>query len=476
MSEEKPQGVTSALRNWIKALLTSVVGLVSGAFIMYLTPVVNNAIKPAKPVANFAAQATGLTVNFNNRSTGGVQGWWDYGDGSALEPFDPKIENVKHVFAKPGAYSVKLSLQNLLGDDSERTATVTIDADVDPTPSIDLFQVESFDKREVAPAIYKLQSKVKNASFCILSSGDERPTEVIDAAAGSERYISFEKAGTYTIRLAAISGKQLVEKTQTVRVGAGDSNDPMAKLLVSYQAIRVNRSPPKDWHIHCGWQADATGSTSAFRKERLAEPGSKIVSAELTNKDDNNATVRNLSLVIAPDKSKITLTGELVRQAGVPTAPHFLAQVQVVTESRSAPQTINRGSIAMTVKLNSTTKLPLHALGDGWEIVRTDMKVQLWDGANKSWEGNGAVSGARVMLKNQNCLVTTIPQKDGVLLKIEAPSASPGLGPIELPAPVALPAPLVSPAPVAQPELVIPTIRKASFEYDPLRSLRPMPK
>src|SRR5712664_2822296 len=108
MSDEKPEGVKGTVGGGAKAVITSIVGLVSGAVIMYLTPVVNNAIKPAKPVANFATQATGLSVQFNNRSTGGTQGWWDFGDGTALEPFDPKLEIVNHAYSKPGTYNAKL--------------------------------------------------------------------------------------------------------------------------------------------------------------------------------------------------------------------------------------------------------------------------------------------------------------------------------------------------------------------------------
>jgi PKD repeat protein len=108
MAEEKPDGVKSVVSGWIKTLMTSLFGLMTGAVIMYLTPLVNSAIKPAKPVANFASQIDGLTVNFNNRSTGGVHGWWDFGDGTALEPFDPKVDVVKHTYAKPDSYKRSL--------------------------------------------------------------------------------------------------------------------------------------------------------------------------------------------------------------------------------------------------------------------------------------------------------------------------------------------------------------------------------
>src|ERR1019366_7906694 len=129
MGEGKSEGLKVTLAGWIKAVITSIVGLVSGAMLVYLTPVVNNVIKPSKPLANFSTQVNGLTVNFNNRSAGGVQGWWDFGDGTALEPFDPKVNNISHTYAKPGPYNVKLSLQNLIGEEEDRSGPLTIEAD-----------------------------------------------------------------------------------------------------------------------------------------------------------------------------------------------------------------------------------------------------------------------------------------------------------------------------------------------------------
>ncbi len=100
MAEEK-EGVKGTVKSWIKGLMGSFVGLASGAALMYLTPLVNNAIKPTKPVSNFAAQAVGLNVNFNNRSTGAAQGWWDFGDGSASNPSIPSSKALPTLTPRP---------------------------------------------------------------------------------------------------------------------------------------------------------------------------------------------------------------------------------------------------------------------------------------------------------------------------------------------------------------------------------------
>ena len=110
MGDEKEAGVRSKVSGWFKAGVTSVIGLFSGAVLMYGTSLVNTVIKPAKPVPNFSIQVTGSLVNVNNKSTGGTQGWWDFGDGTALEPFDPKVSNVQHTYAKPGTYKVTAKL------------------------------------------------------------------------------------------------------------------------------------------------------------------------------------------------------------------------------------------------------------------------------------------------------------------------------------------------------------------------------
>ena len=88
MAEEKPAG---KLSGWVKAMLTSVLGIMSGAALMYLTPLVNNVIKPAKPVPNFAQQTNNLTVTFNNRSTGGRPGF-----ACAGKP-DPRLAQLQRV-------------------------------------------------------------------------------------------------------------------------------------------------------------------------------------------------------------------------------------------------------------------------------------------------------------------------------------------------------------------------------------------
>src|SRR5262249_46458971 len=88
MADQAPS--QSKLKGWLKTFLGTLGGLLSGAVVMYVTPLVDKAVKPAKPIANFKFEADrqSLQVRFENLSTGG-QGWWDFGDGSPLEQVLP---------------------------------------------------------------------------------------------------------------------------------------------------------------------------------------------------------------------------------------------------------------------------------------------------------------------------------------------------------------------------------------------------
>jgi hypothetical protein len=247
--------------------------------------------------------------------------------------------------------------------------------------------------------------------------------EVIESIANQERYITFDEAGSYTIRMAAVSGKQVVEQTRTIYVGGNDGSVPMAKLLVSYEAVKVERFI-KPERIYVGWQGDTKPASVSFRRERMAETGATIQSAELVNQGAG-APVKNVKCEIAPDKSKIILTGELVRPTGPlakdGAAPHWVAELKVAQERRGPKRTINRGDVAMTVDWNSTVRIPMQPLPDGYEIVAKKVTLQLWDGPRKAWEGNKAVTNAQVTMNNKTCLVTAVPQSDSFLVSLSSP-------------------------------------------------------
>src|SRR5262245_45982003 len=115
MSEQVKSSVAGqaarAVSGWFKAIVMGVMGLAGGAAVMYFTPFVERIVKPARPLANFAYEVQGNQVTFEDRSTGS-EGFWDFGDESALEQYNPDQKKVTHTFKKPGSYAVKLVVRS----------------------------------------------------------------------------------------------------------------------------------------------------------------------------------------------------------------------------------------------------------------------------------------------------------------------------------------------------------------------------
>src|SRR5262245_52658109 len=216
MSEPAPQAKKSG--GWFKAGILGVVGLGGGIAGTYATAVVNSVVKPAKPVANFSVAAEGLTVTCQNRASGD-SGWWDFGDGTALEPFALDSQ-VTHTYTKPGTYSVKLTVRNFLADENERSVPVEIKAGPKDAlaPLITGFAVTPVGSSSMAPATFRVTGDVVNADHCVWDYGDGR-LEV--AAAGKiDRMVTFDKPGAFPLSLVAHSSTQAVKQASAVRVEA----------------------------------------------------------------------------------------------------------------------------------------------------------------------------------------------------------------------------------------------------------------
>src|SRR5262249_6687556 len=127
MADKAEESAPAKSSSWLKPVLGAMAGLLSCAIVMYLSPLLDRVVKLAKPVANFALDRQDFTVTFHNRSVGGSQGWWDFGDGSPLDPMDPRQEIITHTYANAGSYTAKLLLRNLISEESERSVTVQLE-------------------------------------------------------------------------------------------------------------------------------------------------------------------------------------------------------------------------------------------------------------------------------------------------------------------------------------------------------------
>ncbi len=416
---------SGGIGGWIKAGVTSVFGLLSGAALMYVTPLVNNAVKPPEPVANFGFQAQGLAVTFQNRSTGATDGWWDFGDGSALEQFTPGQDTIAHTFAKPGPYQVKLSLTNLFNEKTERSVTVNLDNATAVPPVIEQFDAIPLSPGMSAPAVFRLVAKVKNADTIVWTFEGSKPIEVSSETAGvQERWVTVSEPGYYTFRLAAAGAKQTVEKATAPQfVGMAQSgNPPMATVTVTYlAAVQVDRKENVPFNVMLAWNPDCKDTLCPVVAERSAVPGYQIVKAEI-NGNVRDALLRGVPTVeIAPDRSKVIVKGELVRPSGmlahIRVLPKFHVPIKVTMEKRSGatPQTFE---LPMCVNVPGQTKIPLPALSGNWQATKRQVALNLKEGDRAVWSGTDMPSNNQVQLKGRPVFVSGTLQDNQVVLTV----------------------------------------------------------
>jgi hypothetical protein len=326
------------LRGWVKGLLGAVLGLLSGAGMMYLSVVVDKVVKPARPVANFAVSADGLTVTFQNHSSG-ESGWWDFGDGSPLEPYDPAQPTVTHAYPKPGTYTARLTVRNFLMEENARAVPVDLSAAAPQQlpPSITGLQVEPVSPRAVAPATFRVRGEVRNAERVIWDLGGERP-EVTTENGPFERLVVFDKPGQFPIQLTGLTGKTAVKQAATVRVDPPATGTVSVILRVFDSGIRTDRQT--ETQTVPVPVPDEKGPKQLTRQIEC-RPGYTITEAKLGNV--TTQALKNLKVQVAADRRTAMLTGEwaALGEAGRKVAGGSNVFVPIVlTEEKAVPVTL----------------------------------------------------------------------------------------------------------------------------------------
>jgi PKD repeat protein len=320
---------------WLKAAVVGMLGLGGGAAGTYGTAFIDRVAKPTRPVANFALTADGLTVTCQNRASG-ESGWWDFGDGTALEPFDPGQPELKHSYAKPGNYTVKLTVRNFVADENDRSVPVEVSAAAtdSPAPQILGFAVQPVSPASVAPATFRVTAEVKNADNCVWDFGDGR----LEVAEGGkiDRLVAFEKPGQFPVQLVAHNGKQAAKQAAAVKVDAPKDGTLMVVLKVTDTGTRVERATRSESVTVAAPKEKA----APFSKAVAARPGYTITDAAATTASVPG--VKNLKVEVAADKKAAAVSGEW---AGDPKAVNKAVGGSDViiplrlTEERASPVT-----------------------------------------------------------------------------------------------------------------------------------------
>jgi len=359
-----------------KGVIGTLAGLLSGGAMMYLSPLVDRVIKPQKPVANFAVETAGLQLTLHNRSAGG-DGWWDFGDGSALEPANATAEGVSHAYAKPGTYTVKLALRNFVGDEAERSAQVEVGgaAPNAAPPAILTLEAIPVSPQSIAPATYRFVGTAQNAELAVWDV-DEQLEIVKDSPNQQDRIVTFDSPGHHVVQYAVLCGATSQKKTVAVDVRPAPANTLLAVLTVADSGTRVEQRTQNETLFFTP-EADA----KSFEKMLAPHHGFRVVEAKPAWKD--SASVRNVSVQVSPDRASVKVTGELLPatvKPGQSTTGMVALPVTLKVERQSAGGRKPAGSTAM-LTVPGTTTVPLPAVPADWVNAKRKATLELRYGA-----------------------------------------------------------------------------------------------
>ena len=292
------------------------------------------------------------------------------------------------------------------------------------TPTIESFKVEAI--KADAPATFRVVSQVKNADWCIWSVSDDRPMEISKDASG-ERYFTITEPGFHTVKLAAVSGgNQPVERAESVWVDVGNSAAAGATLLVTFQAAEVKRMP-KEVNVPITFPHDSKEQTFPFSVTHV-ESEYQIAGAKFLQ-PPQTTSVKDVHLTISPDKTKVVLSGELVKPGGImalqrnPAPVKWTPTVVLSLEKRLPPVVKTLEPIMANLKLPGTTVLPLPKLSKHWDVRSASLTLELRDGANVVYKGYTFPASATVNFKNEPYQFTATQGPDGIHLDMVSAKA-----------------------------------------------------
>ncbi len=360
----------SKIRGWLKAGVVGSLGLGGGAAATYTTAVIDKVVKPSLPVANFSVAADGLTVTCQNHATGET-GWWDYGDGTPLDPFAPAVPAVSHTYAKAGNYSVKLVVRNFTADENERTVAIEVGAGGKGGPAllprIATFAVQPVSSAAVAPATFRLTADVTDADSCVFDFGDGR----LEVAGGGkiDRLVTFDKPGAWPIQLVAHNATAAAKQAQAVKVSAPAEGTLVAVLRVADTGTRVERHARNET---LAILAPKDARRATFTRSIPARLGSVLISATSAA---NVPGVRNLRVEVAADRKSATVSGEWAGKGGADALVPVQLTEERTSTAQNPPETVT--GVFATAGSRASLALPLPPPTTGMTNVRRKMSLEI---------------------------------------------------------------------------------------------------
>src|SRR5262245_29788873 len=397
MAEQKPA------KSWFKTIFGTVLGLATGAATMYVSPLVNSVIKPGKPLANFAVETDGLNATFYNRYSG--EGWWDFGDGSPLEPAAMAQDSVTHTYAKAGTYPAKLIVRNFVGEEHERSVSVdvTVATQTVTQPALTALEAVPISADRSAPATFRVTVQASNAERCVWDFGGDKPLEIATESLGKqERLITFSSPGTHVIQAIAMSGNNAVRRTISVQVDQQRSDTLVAKLKVIDRGTRAEKRQQTE-SVPITLTRESSGTIPIDRKV-TARYGATILEASIGAADP---AFKNLKATIAADRRSVQITGSLSPTTAMMQSPKPPMLPVVMTCERHSKTLAPPAEVMVSVSIPGTATLPLPALPSGGVAGQRNLVLEFRSAGGQTWQQPLPSGGTPLDFGNRHFSIST---------------------------------------------------------------------
>jgi beta propeller repeat protein len=259
---------------------------------------INVSEQPVLPVADFLASSTTgnapLVVAFTDKSTGTPTEWkWSFGDGSALVT----QYNPTYTYTKPGTYTVKETVSNAAGKDTEiKTNYITVKTvlikpaaafSASPTSGYAPLKVAFTDKSTGTPTLWKWS--FGNGTYSTTKNSAH----------------TYSKAGKYTISLTATNkaGSNTATKSSYIvvsilkaPVASFSASSTSGKAPLKVQFTDKSTNSPTSWKWSFG---DGTYSTSKSPAHTYSKAGKYSVSLIAKNAKGSNTKTMSGYIVVS---------------------------------------------------------------------------------------------------------------------------------------------------------------------------------
>jgi YD repeat-containing protein len=215
----------------------------------------------------------GVPVTFKNNSTNATSAVWDFGDTSTV--VTSSATEVAHTFKSHGTFEVKLIATN--GDGSSGTSkSVTVKPSADPIIKAK-FEISPSAECTV-PCKLTLTNSSVNAKTFLWDFGNGTTS----TSSAKQIEVTYDKAGTYNIKLTASGDGPGDELIIAVKVNEKQVLDPVANFAVSgdgcvgsCEVSFENKSEHAETHL---WNfGDGVLATEASPKHQYRAPGAYLV-------------------------------------------------------------------------------------------------------------------------------------------------------------------------------------------------------